>query len=65
MWEELCKLDISINNRIKVLRLFAEQPWNVNAMKNISEALKLEFVMLLIGQCGLGGSSAQGGSSDI
>ncbi|KAL5544310.1 hypothetical protein UlMin_008094 [Ulmus minor] len=63
VWEELSKLDISIPGRIKALRLFAKQPWNVNIMKTMDDALKLEFVMLLIGQCGQGGSSTQGDSS--
>ena len=47
-WEDLTKLNLPVIDEIKVLKLFAEQPWNVSTMKNMDETMRMEFVMTLI-----------------
>ncbi|XP_060959626.1 uncharacterized protein LOC133030771 [Cannabis sativa] len=48
VWEEITKMNLHVADQIKALKIFAEQPWNVSALKNMDEATKIEFVMTLI-----------------
>ena len=50
VWEEITKLNLLVADQIKVLKLFVEQPWNVSNLKNMDEAMRMEFVMTLIRQ---------------
>ena len=49
-WYEISKLNLSVAHQIKALKLFAEQPWNISALKKMDEAVRTKFVMTLIRQ---------------
>lgn len=48
MWEELTRLEISVDECIDVMDIVNERPWTVNVFKSLSDAKKLEFVRLLL-----------------
>ena len=50
VWIEIMKMDLPRANQIKASKLFAEQPWNVEALRAMDEADQKEFVIDLLQQ---------------
>ncbi|GMN38429.1 hypothetical protein TIFTF001_007671 [Ficus carica] len=48
VWGESTKLNLYVVDQIKAMKLFAEQLWNVSALKSMDESLRMEYVLTLI-----------------